>query len=202
MVFGRAKVSLKVMSEYPNYYYFKNLKNLKIPFFFFALVICNFLGGRNITTKIGEGRKEGPTCVVCLLTILCTIGILFPTILYITTSLTLPPPLPLCSFTFASSTSLSNNSYPVSISTSGSTLFTPPVPAQFPIYMFHNTSKSPCQKAGSIEPDRTITMGLGKLDTRLRLFQSMNAVDRMRRKLSDWARRRRGKQDEQAEGEE
>lgn len=45
-------------------------------------------------------------------------------------------------------------------------------------------------------------MGLGELDTRLRLFQSMNAVDRIRKKLSDWARRRRGEKAEAVEVEE
>lgn len=42
-------------------------------------------------------------------------------------------------------------------------------------------------------------MGLGELDMRLRLFQSMNAVDRMRRKLSDWERRRRGEKEVEEE---
>lgn len=39
-------------------------------------------------------------------------------------------------------------------------------------------------------------MGEGELETRERPFQSMNAVDRIKPKLRDWARRRWGLQEE------
>ena len=44
-------------------------------------------------------------------------------------------------------------------------------------------------------------MGEGELEARERLFQSMNAVDRIKPKLRVWARRRRGwKEEEEREG--
>lgn len=59
-------------------------------------------------------------------------------------------------------------------------------------FRFHKKSKSPRWNAGSMEPERTTTMGDGESAMTERPFHIMNAVERIRAKLRIWARACRG----------
>jgi hypothetical protein len=58
--------------------------------------------------------------------------------------------------------------------------------------LFHKNSKSPLWNAGSMDPDRTTTMGDGESETMEIPFQSMKAVERTSAKLRIWPASCRG----------
>jgi hypothetical protein len=72
------------------------------------------------------------------------------------------------------------------------TLYTTISPICVSSPLFHKNSKSPLWNAGSMDPERTTTIGDGELETTESPFQSMNAVDNTSAKLRIWAASCRG----------
>lgn len=72
------------------------------------------------------------------------------------------------------------------------TLYTTISPICVSMPLFQRKSRSPRWKAGSMEPERTTTMGDGEFETTERPFHIIKAVERTRAKLRTWAASCRG----------